>query len=130
MQKFLSITCGSFTVVMLMFMVLSPYGLAPYVTNTTAFQIFIMSVSISIIMVLAEFINKDSLILDALIKFFICYAVVFLEGAYFKMNDLSWKGVLQITPALVPAFIITYFIQYLTCVEWADKINKSIKHQK
>lgn len=130
MKKFVTITCGSFTVVMLLFMLLSPYNLAPYITNTIAFQLLIMSVSLALIMVLAELIKNDSIIIDVLIKIIICYAVVFFEGAYFGMVDFSWIGLLQITPSLVPAFIITYFIQYLTYVEWASSINKSIKRKK
>lgn len=130
MKNFLTITCGSFTVVMLLFILLSPHDLAPYVTNPIALQIFIMSVSIAFIMVIAERLKIDSMIGNAVIKVIICYAVVFFEGAFFGMIRFTLEGLLQITPSLVPAFIITYLIQYLMCVKWASHINNSIKHKK
>lgn len=58
--------------------------LTPYVTNSTALQIFVMSVSIAFIMVTAERIKNESIISDIFIKIMICYVVVFFEGAYFR----------------------------------------------
>lgn len=130
MRKILTITCGSFTVVMMLFVLFSPFRLAPEVTNATALQGFVMSVSIAVIMVLAEKIDLESIALDVLTKALICYLVVFLEGAFFGMVPFSWKGLWEITPVLIPAFIITYVIEYLVCVEWASFINHKIKRKK
>lgn len=130
MKKILTITCGSFTSVIILFALLSPYGFAPAVTNDITFQVFLMSVSIALIMTLAERIDYDSLVIDVLVKVLICYLVVFFEGALFGMIPFSWHGFWEITPVLIPAFLITYLFHYITCMECASYINHIIHHKK
>lgn len=130
MKTILNITCSSFTCLMLLFALLSPYGLAPHITSQTVYQGLLLSVSVSLFMAATKKTREGSLLSDALIRVLICYFVVFLEGSLIKMIPFSWKGLLLITPVLIPVFIITYFINYLTCVELADSINKSIKRKK
>ena len=130
MKKILTITCGSFTSEIILFALLSRCNLAPAVTNGITFQVFFMSVSIALIMTLAEHLNYESIVIDVMIKVLICYLVVFFEGALFGMISFSWHGFWEITPVLVPAFLITYLFHYLTCVECASYINHIIHHKK
>lgn len=131
MKKLLLITCTSFTITQLLFAVFAASDFAPAVNSQSTLQAFIMSLSIAIFMVAAEkaadYFAVVPLWLDGLIRLMICYMVVFIEGTFFGMITFSWLGLWQITPLLLVIFLLTYFISYLTCSEWAEAINKCIR---
>lgn len=133
MKGIVVICTGSFTGIMLLFSLLCQYDMAPQVTEETTIQVFLMALSVAVVMFLAEKIEEKfeniSLWTDVLIRIFICYAVVFLEGILFGMFDLSWSSFREITPILIPVFLITYGIGYLSCQNYAESINKSIRQK-
>jgi len=134
MNRILIINCTSFTGVMLLFSVFSKYDMAPVVNSTVTFQVFILTLSIAVVMSIAEKIENKlkiySALADMLIRVVICYTLVFIQGGLFGWFEYSVKALLTITPVCIPVFIVTYLVLYLTCVECADAINKSIKRKK
>lgn len=134
MNRILIINCTSFTGVMLLFSVFSKYDMAPVVNSTVIFQVYILTLSIAVVMSIAERITNKlriySALVDALIRIVICYALVFIEGGLFDWFEFSAEAILMISPVCIPVFIVTYLVLYLTCVECADAINKSIKRKK
>ncbi len=134
MKKIMIITCASFTAVMLLFTLLSVWDMAPEVSGGVTVQVFVIALSISVLMYIAEKIEDrfeiTSLWADTLIRLVICYATVFVEGGLFRMFPYSWDIFLKVTLVLIPVFIITYAIGYFTCLEWAQAINKSIRQRK
>jgi hypothetical protein len=134
MKKLLIITCTSFTAVILSFTLLAKFDFAPTMTNSTPIQVFILTLSIAALMYLGEIIEDrfeiNSLWADALIRLFICYATIFLEGHIFRWFETTPSAILIITPILVPAFIITYWVSYSISVEYTETINQIIKRKK
>lgn len=134
MKKILIISCTSFTAVMLLFALFSMFEMAPEISKTITVQVFVITVSIAILMTLAEKIEDRfevfSILADALMRILLCYFVIFIEGYLFGWFEFSFKALIYITPILIPAFLITYLVSYLTCVEYAEAINRSIKRKK
>lgn len=134
MKKIILITCSSFTAIMLLFTLLSTWDMAPEVSGAVTVQVFVIALSISLLMRIAEKIEdrfeKTSLWTDVLIRLAICYATTFVEGGLFRMFPFSWDVFLKITLILIPVFIVTYAIGYFTYLEWAEAINKSIRQRK
>ncbi|NLK71785.1 MAG: DUF3021 domain-containing protein [Clostridiales bacterium] len=133
MKSVFMICCYSFTAVILFISLFSQFDMAPLLSDKVALQAFTFSLSIAIIMAFADKINKNadfSIWTDLLIRIVICFAVVLIEGIWFKMLPFSWKAVIYAAPIVIPVFIITYFFSYITCMDWADKINKSIQKKK
>lgn len=137
MKQMIIITCCSFTAIMLLFALFTALGLegmAPEITRTVMLQAFLMSVSMAIMMsicdkIVTRFVTMP-LLVDVLIRIVICYMVVFAEGCLFGMIPLSWKSFLDISPVLIVVFFVTYLICYMTQVEYAQQINKSIRRKK
>lgn len=134
MKKFLIITCASFTAVMLLFCLLSPYDLAPVITKEITLQVFAMTATIAALMLLAEEIEArlqvNSLLADTLIRITICYAAVFIEGGLFGMFPFTLWSLLIISPIVILTFLFTYLIGYMTVWDWAKNINSHIQRKK
>lgn len=134
MKKILLITCASFTVAQLLTAAFVGASFTPEASSQTTWQLFMMSLSIALLMVLyekiAERFGGAPLWADALLRLAICYLIVFSQGAYFGMITWSWRGLGQITPLLLLIFLLTYIISYLTCTEWAAAINQSIRSRR
>lgn len=133
MKKIFMICCYSFTAVILFISLFSLFDMAPQLSNKIALQAFAFTLTIAVVMTLVDRINNNtdfSLWTDLLIRILICFVVVLIEGIWFKMLPFSWKAIIYVTPILTPVFIITYFFSYITCMDWADKINKSIQKKK
>lgn len=129
-----TITCSSFTCIVLLFAVFSRFDLTPPLSNEACFVLFGMSLSISLLMFLFEKLQErfdftPSAWLDILIRILICYAVVFFEGVFWGMVPFAWDSLLAISPVLIPTFLITYLVFYLSCVRYADDINREIKRK-
>lgn len=133
-KKILIITCSSFTAIILFFILFSKLGVIILFSEDIALQLFIMSLSISILMSLTDKIEAhldvSSIFVDVSIRVFICYFVVFIQGCLFGMFPFSWISFIYITPVLIPGFLVTYAISYFTNVEYSNAINKSIKRKQ
>jgi hypothetical protein len=134
MKKIIIITCSSFTAIVLIFALLSEFYIVPELSRAIILQLFAMAFTIALLMFLLETIeyrlDAFSLLTDTLFRVLIGYTVVFLEGGLFGMFPFEWKAFAYISPVLIPAYIITYLISYITCVECANAINQSIKRKR
>lgn len=134
MKKIVIITCSSFTAIVLLFALFSTFDMVPELSKNIVLQLFTMALSISVLMFFSDKIGdklaESWMAVDALIRVFICYIVVFVEGCLFGMFPFGWKAIAYISPVLIPAFVITYTIGYFTIVDFANEINKSIKRNK
>lgn len=108
--------------------------LVPPEDKAMPLQAFAVTLSIAVLMLLNEKIEDKLEVsvvwIDAVVRFLICCIVVFVEGGLFGWFDFTISSFAYIAPTLIPVFIITYFISYLTCVEFAETINNSIKGKK
>lgn len=133
-KKIIIITCSSFTAIVLIFALLSNFTMVPDLSKSIVLQLFTMAASIAVLMSISDKIEDQfdvsSLAADALIRVLICYIVVFWEGCWFGMIPFSWKAIAYISPVLIPTFVITYAVGYVTIVDYANEINKSIAHKK
>lgn len=137
MKKMFIICCTSFTGIMLFFALFSFVGpisdAVPVLSPVVVLQAFAMSASIALLMFVMEKILDRwdfSLWVDILVRIIICYVVVFIIGGLAGMFPLGPVALLYITPVMLPVFIVTYLVSYITCVEWAEAINKSIRRRK
>lgn len=133
MKKIILYTCTSFTALTLAFAVLQGSNFAPVLTAAIVVQLFIITLSIALLMHLAETIlmrfEVDSPVLELLIRVFICYGLAMTECILFGMIPASLDSLLLITPAMVPTFIVSYAANHLVIVGYAEKINKAIHRQ-
>ena len=133
-KKIITITCSSFTAIVLMFALLSTFNWVPELSKSIVLQLFTMAVSIAVLMFFSDKIEEkldvSSIAVDAIILVLICYIVVFWEGSLFGMISFSWKAIAYISPALIPTFVITYAISYFTIADYAKVINKNINQKK
>lgn len=134
MKKILIMICASFTAINLCFIIFSRFDIVPKLTNQIALQLFVITVTIAVLMYAGEYletkIDLNSLIIDMLLRITICYLVIFCEGSFFGMVKWEWGHFFDVSCVLVPTFIVTYIISYLTCVDYANSINKKINNRK
>lgn len=126
-------TCFGFTAIVMVITVLPVVDMSD-MSKPILQQLFFMALTIAIVMFIAEKIEKkldvSSLLVDALIRVLICYLVVFVEGGLVGMFPFEWKVLVGISPILLPVFIITYALSYLTNVNYVKGINRLIKRRK
>jgi len=129
MKKIVIITCSSFTVTILLYVLFSVIGVISEVTNEKVLQLFSMTLSIALLMSVGEWIldklDVSSLALDAVIRVLICYVVVFVEGTLYGMFPFGWSSLLYISLIIIPTVVITYAIAYVTVVNYAKQINRN-----
>jgi len=134
MKKIVIITCSSFTAIVMLFALFSTFDIVPELSKSIVLQLFTMAGSIAVLMFFTDKIEDkldvSSITVDALIRVFICYIVVFAEGSLFGMFPFGWEAIADISPVLIPTFVITYVIGYFTLVECANVINKNIKRKE
>lgn len=133
-KKTLVVTCSSFTAIVMFYILFARISLITAFTDDTAIQLFFMCLSIAVLMSISDKIEAhfdvSSIWLDALIRVFICYFVVFVQGCLFGMFPFSPIAFVYITPVLIPGFIVAYGIAYLTSVEYSNAINRSIRRKR
>ncbi|MGV8905106.1 MAG: hypothetical protein ACOH15_00730 [Acetobacterium sp.] len=116
------------------FILFSKLGVIIPFSEDVALQLFIMCLSIAILLSLVDIIEArldvSSIFVDALARVLTCYMVVFVLGCFFGMFPFSLISFVYITPVLIPGFIVTYAISYITSVEYSNAINKSIKRKR
>ncbi|EDS72706.1 hypothetical protein [Anaerofustis stercorihominis] len=137
MKKLITICSTSFTVVMLLTTLLVGTDMSPNINRLIILQLFLMSLTISILLVLLDKLEdkigeyyESNLIRGILSRIIICYFVVFFEGIYFKMFDFSLHSLLSISPIVLIAFIVTYIVSYMICYKETEEINEVIKRKK
>jgi hypothetical protein len=136
MKHILTITCSSFTAIIVLFALFSKFDspFAPEFSNSTVLEFFIMCLSIAIAMLVSKKIEEKfdipSIFVDAFIRVLICYIIVFFEGCWFEMFSFSWISFLYISPILIPTYIISYALSYFNRVQYANAINYRIQQKK
>lgn len=131
MKKTLIICCTSFTVLMLAFAISDKFNFEFAVDNMLTIQAFLLTLSISLSMFLAEKLqdkfNITSPWADMVIRAILSYLIILFEGNLFGWFSLSAKSILVILPIWFPVFLLTSLAVFLTCMQYADEINKKIK---
>jgi len=134
MKKIMIVTCSSFTTIVLFFVFFSRYQIVPVITNHIILQLFAMSFTIAIGMALTDYVEKrkdiSSMLFDVVLRAAICYGVVLLEGSLFGMFTFAWRTVWEISPILIPTFIVTYVISLISLMEVATSINQTISRKE
>lgn len=134
MKYIMIITCSSFTVIVLLFVLLSNFGLTSELSGPIALQLFAISATIAVLLLALERLEDrfeiNSFVLDAVLRILICYLVVYAEGCLFGMLDAGWETLVTVSPILLPAFVITYAVSYFSLVSTAKKINRDIRRKK
>ena len=129
MKKIVIVTCSSFTVTILLYVLFSVIGVISEVTNEKVLQLFSMTLSIALLMSVGEWIldklDVSSLALDAVIRVLICYVVVFAEGTLYGMFPFGWSSLFYISLIIIPTVVTTYAIAYVTVVNYAKQINRN-----
>lgn len=134
MKKIITVMCTSFTSVILLFILFYQFDMVSELNHSTILQIFSMSVLISVFMYISDMLQKKfdigSSLLDLLIRILICYLVVFTVGCIGGMFTFGLNAILEMTPILIIAFIITYIFSYAVCVNYANQINAEIQNKQ
>ena len=106
----------------------------PVITNRIILQLFAMSFTIAIGMALTDYVEKrkdiSSMLFDVVLRAAICYGVVLMEGSLFGMFTFTWRTVWEISPILIPTFIVTYVISLISLMEVATSINQTISRKE
>ena len=133
-KKILIVTCGSFTPMVLFFILFARISRITYFSDVIALELFVMCLTVAILMSVSDrieaYFDVSAIWMDALIRVFICYFVVFIQGSLFGMFPFSWISFTYITPVLIPGFFVAYGISYLTCIEYSKAINESINRKR
>ena len=134
MKRILIITCTSYTVASVLASLLSGFDAAPIFAPVTMLQLFLVTLTIAVLMFIAEKITEKldsyTLLVDLFVRLAICFGVVFFGGMLFGWFTFSWVSVLQMLPLTLPTFAITYVVAYATIFSYAQNINKALKKRK
>ena len=135
MKSSITICTTSFTMVMIVAAIIDHIDsiFAPDITSITILQFFSMSLTISILIhlfrkIYTKVTNRSNI--PWIILILICYITVLLLGTLYGYFSLSFEALLIITPIMIPTFIVTSLIEYITISKYANEINREISKRK
>ena len=80
---------------------------------------------------IAQILKADiNIFIDAIIRLAIAFVVIVVGGCIGNLFSFSWVLLIYIVPILIPVFVLTYFITYLSCSNYATEINRAINSKK
>ncbi|WOC31394.1 MULTISPECIES: hypothetical protein [Caproicibacterium] len=132
-RHFWTITCSSFTSAVLCSILFSSCGLMAPLNNSLVLELLCMCVSTALGMAAADKIldvaNVETLLPEVLLRFGICYVLIFSEGALFQMFPFDFRHMAEVLPVLVPTYAVTHFAAYRMSVACASEINHKIEQE-
>ncbi len=129
----ITITCTSFTIITLLFTILSNVGIVDEVTGEVIYKLFIVCFSVSSAIYITSLIHIDSVILTCIVNFIDVVAMVFIVGGVIlKVFSFTWPDILIALGMLSLAYFGTLALFFLKENITAGHINREISefHKK
>lgn len=123
----------SFTVLIIIFLILGKLDIFSQLNNTIIFQLFIICVGVGTLqfittIIIENFLKIKSALLIAISQFIDMFIVVFLLGGIvFKLFSFSFTEIAILVPMLIIIFLAVYFVEFITVSYKAKTINDIIK---